>query len=42
MPLEKDVSNSNGISDLSAPTCFKCDSVNQCTIGKPNKKLENC
>ena len=28
--------------DLNVPTCFKCDSVNQCTKGRPNKELENC
>jgi uncharacterized metal-binding protein len=27
---------------INAPTCFKCDSISQCTIGRPNKELDNC
>jgi uncharacterized metal-binding protein len=28
--------------DIISPTCFKCDSVNHCTRGKPNKSIGNC
>lgn len=28
--------------EVLGPTCFKCDSINQCTRGKPNKDLGNC
>ncbi|MFX1328777.1 MAG: DUF1847 domain-containing protein [Promethearchaeota archaeon] len=24
------------------PTCHKCDSINYCILGKPNKSLKNC
>ncbi|MFX1323319.1 MAG: DUF1847 domain-containing protein [Promethearchaeota archaeon] len=27
---------------INAPTCFKCNSANHCTIGKANIELENC
>ncbi|MFW9784369.1 MAG: DUF1847 domain-containing protein [Candidatus Heimdallarchaeota archaeon] len=42
MALEKNKINTKKRTDLNAPTCFKCDSLNQCTIGKPNKELKNC
>jgi uncharacterized metal-binding protein len=42
MAFEKDNVNNNEKMDLNVPTCFKCDSVSQCTIGKPNKELDNC
>lgn len=42
MPLENNKLNNSDRNDLSAPTCFKCNSINQCTIGRPNKRLENC
>ncbi|MFX0022646.1 MAG: DUF1847 domain-containing protein [Candidatus Hermodarchaeota archaeon] len=28
--------------DISSPTCFKCDSTNHCSRGKPNKSIGNC
>jgi len=28
--------------DIISPMCFKCDSVNQCTKGKPNISIGNC
>jgi len=28
--------------DIISPMCFKCDSVNHCTKGKPNKSIGNC
>jgi uncharacterized metal-binding protein len=28
--------------DIISPTCVKCDSVNHCTRGKPNKSIGNC
>ena len=42
MAFEKDEFNNGERMDSNTPTCFKCDSVNQCTIGSPNKELENC
>ncbi|MFX1457249.1 MAG: DUF1847 domain-containing protein [Promethearchaeota archaeon] len=42
MGLEKDRSSTEKETDLMSPTCFRCDSVNQCTIGRPNKELANC
>ncbi len=42
MALEKDESRNGEKMDPIAPTCFKCDSINQCTIGKPNQQIENC
>jgi uncharacterized metal-binding protein len=33
---EKDKDN------IISPTCVKCDSVNHCTRGKPNKSIGNC
>jgi uncharacterized metal-binding protein len=34
--------NSENKNDISYPTCFKCDSINHCTRGKPNKVIGNC
>jgi uncharacterized metal-binding protein len=34
--------NSDNKDDINSPTCFKCDSFNHCTIGKPNKTIGNC
>ncbi|MHA2181933.1 MAG: DUF1847 domain-containing protein [Promethearchaeota archaeon] len=42
MVFENDKLNNGKKTDSSTPTCFKCDSVSQCTIGKPNKELDNC
>lgn len=42
MALEKDEFSNSEKRDLIAPTCFKCDSISHCTIGRPNKELENC
>jgi uncharacterized metal-binding protein len=42
MGLEKDEFRNDEKMISNTPTCFKCDSVNQCTIGRPNKELENC
>ncbi|MBY8986351.1 MAG: DUF1847 domain-containing protein [Candidatus Lokiarchaeota archaeon] len=42
MALEKDEFNNGEKRDSTTPTCFKCDSISQCTVGKPNKELENC
>ncbi|MFW9823764.1 MAG: DUF1847 domain-containing protein [Candidatus Thorarchaeota archaeon] len=42
MRLENDKSNIGEGKDINTPTCFRCDSVNQCTIGRPNKELANC
>ncbi|MFW9894947.1 MAG: DUF1847 domain-containing protein [Candidatus Thorarchaeota archaeon] len=42
MGLEKDKSSTEKETDSMFPTCFRCDSVNQCTIGRPNKELANC
>ena len=42
MSLEKDESNIGEKMDLNAPTCYKCDSISHCTIGRPNKQLKNC
>ncbi|MHA2471962.1 MAG: DUF1847 domain-containing protein [Promethearchaeota archaeon] len=42
MPEEKEEKLYEDMRDLNAPTCYKCDSVSQCTIGKPNKELDNC
>ncbi len=27
---------------LKDPTCYKCDCSTHCSIGRPNKELENC
>ncbi|MHA2035149.1 MAG: DUF1847 domain-containing protein [Promethearchaeota archaeon] len=42
MAFKKDKFGSSEKTDSNDPTCFKCDSVSQCTIGRPNKNLENC
>jgi uncharacterized metal-binding protein len=42
MVLEKDEFNDEEKMDPTIPTCFKCDSVKQCTVGNPNKELESC
>ncbi|MHA1914759.1 MAG: DUF1847 domain-containing protein [Promethearchaeota archaeon] len=42
MSEEKEKTISDNMPDITAPTCFKCDSLSQCTIGRPNKELENC
>jgi len=42
MSLEKDESNIGEKMDPNAPTCYKCDSISHCTIGRPNKQLVNC
>ena len=42
MALEKDELNNSEKKDLNTPTCFMCDSISHCTVGRPNKELENC
>lgn len=42
MPLENNNLNNTDEKNTSAPTCFKCNSISQCTVGRPNKDLENC
>ena len=42
MALEKDEFSNGEKMDPNAPTCFKCDGINQCTIRRPNKELGNC
>ena len=42
MALKKKEYKNGEKMDPNAPTCFKCDSINQCTIRRPNKELGNC
>lgn len=42
MPDEKVDKLTDYMGDPNAPTCYKCDSISQCTIGIPNKELDNC
>lgn len=42
MPIRDRNSSSNDKRVTEGPTCYKCNSITHCTVGKPNKKLENC
>ena len=42
MPDENIDKRTDDMGDPHPPTCYKCDSISQCTIGIPNKDIDNC
>lgn len=42
MPAMNENSNNTDKEILKDPTCYKCNSRNHCSVGSPNKELENC
>lgn len=40
--MENEISINNNKGFEMEPTCHKCNSINYCILGKPNKNMQNC